>query len=350
MAWDERFYVVCRGSQGSGTRWWCTDARRLSIHKTDPQFSPLPRPKMSNLRSFSVFGAATFSQLFPRGMPSLGFKLLRVLELRGTPIVVIPNEVFDLFNLRHLGLSLPCKISKLQSLRHLFINNKIEAHKHRITRFIFRGETLTGGWKLKGLQTLRTVSCNTEIARKIGRLTQMRSLSIMGVRSVHGMDLCTSITKMERILHLCIIAVKEHMGEVLCLDFLSPPPSHLLKLLLIRQMEGVPRARAEVPRAIVPRVEGVARVEDAELGECGFLARGMPELRELQFRSCVELMEPLKGVHYLTKLQQLSLVLMPEEFIEKMRRMDRSSSAFKHIADVKYHSRGADGRWTVQLL
>ncbi|KAK1273792.1 Disease resistance protein RPM1 [Acorus gramineus] len=81
-----------------------------------------------------------------------------------------------------------------------------------------------------------------------------------------------------------------------------------------------------------------------------FLQGGMPELREFQLQSCVELKEPPKGVHYLTKLQQLSLVLMPEEFIEKIRRMDRSSSAFKHIADVKHHSRGADGRWTVQLL
>ncbi|KAK1310008.1 hypothetical protein QJS10_CPA08g01755 [Acorus calamus] len=34
---------------------------------------------------------------------------------------------------------------------------------------------------------------------------------------------------------------------------------------------------------------------------------------------------------------------MPEEFVEKMRRMDRSSSAFKHIADVKHHSTAADG-------
>ncbi|KAK1296872.1 Disease resistance protein RPM1 [Acorus calamus] len=81
MARDERFSVVRRGSQGNGTQWWCTDARRLSIHTTNPQFSPPPRPKMPNLHSFSVFGEAIFSQLFPRGMPSLRFKLLRVLEL-----------------------------------------------------------------------------------------------------------------------------------------------------------------------------------------------------------------------------------------------------------------------------
>ncbi|KAK1296873.1 hypothetical protein QJS10_CPB15g01004 [Acorus calamus] len=62
----------------------------------------------------------------------------------------------------------------------------------------------------------------------------------MEVRSVHGMDLCASITRMERRLRVCIIAAKEPMGEVLRLDFLSPPTPHLQKLVLTGQMEGVP--------------------------------------------------------------------------------------------------------------
>ncbi|KAK1268534.1 Disease resistance protein RPM1 [Acorus gramineus] len=417
MAEEERFSEVFRGSQASSR---CTEARRLSIHTTDHQFSRAIR--MPSLRSFSVFGAATFSRLFPRGMmTSLGFKLLRVLELNGTPIESVPNEIFDLLNLRYLGLrgtnvrelprslerlrnletldvfntemsSLPCRISKLQSLRHLFIFNKIEARKHRITRFLFRSETLAGVWELKGLQTLRTISSNPEIARKIGGLTQMRSLSIIGVRSVHGMDLCASIAKMERLLRLCMIAANEPMREFLRLEYLSPPPPHLQKLILIGQMEGVPQwffslnnlthlwlldtqiGESKNPLQVLGSLPSLAHLtlDDAYKGrelrfpEHSFpalkvlylskmlrlvsvviLPGVMPGLRELYVRSCTELMEPLKGVHCLTKLQRMCLVLMPSEFIEKIR---GARAAFKHVADVKHHYKGADGRWAVQLL
>ncbi|XP_078153676.1 putative disease resistance RPP13-like protein 3 [Carex rostrata] len=72
--------------------------RRVAFHnEINPRH--LTKIKMPNLRTFINFGMGSFVD---RG---IGFLLLRVLELRGTFIMDLPNDLKNMIHLRYLGLS-----------------------------------------------------------------------------------------------------------------------------------------------------------------------------------------------------------------------------------------------------
>ena len=87
---------------------------------------------MSKLRCFLVFDKTL------KSLPS-GSKLLRVLDLEDAPIDELPDEVFQLFNLRYLNLrrtllkKLPNSIGRLLNLQTLDIfGTQIETLPHGI--------------------------------------------------------------------------------------------------------------------------------------------------------------------------------------------------------------------------
>ena len=77
---------------------------------------------MSKIRSFLVFNKKLKTL-------ALGSKMLRVLDLEDAPIDELPDEVFQLFNLRYLNLrgtllkKLPNSIGKLLNLETLDIGD-----------------------------------------------------------------------------------------------------------------------------------------------------------------------------------------------------------------------------------
>ena len=166
---------------------------------------------------------------------------MSTLDLQGTCIKILPNEIFDLFNLRYLGLrdtgmeSLPEAVERLQSLEVL------DASKSKLTylpnsvgklqklRYLYActttiSETLTiGGVKvpngmqhMAGLRSLQSIKATPEFLHEVGALTELRTFSICNVRSGHSADLSSAITKMSRLAHLEIIAAAE--DEVLRLE------------------------------------------------------------------------------------------------------------------------------------
>ncbi|XP_058100181.1 disease resistance protein RPM1-like [Magnolia sinica] len=238
-------------------------ARRLSIHKSS-KYIPTDM-NMTYLRSFFVFvtdviPSSSLNQI------SSSFRLLRVLDLQGASIEILPDELFDLFNLRYLNLRknkirelpktlkrlqnlqildirennierLTSKIVKLQKLRHLFVRGR-DAQRFGSFNFVGGLQVPKGIWKLINLQSLSCIEANREVVRQVGNLNQLRKLGIAKVRGEDGPELCASIEKMDCLVNLYLTATGEE--EFLRLQALSRPPPLLQKLTLVGRLERLP--------------------------------------------------------------------------------------------------------------
>ena len=236
----------------------------LSVHDRGEKIR-LSRPMSHHLRSFFVFKTDMCTS-FSLDAALSKFKLLRVLNLQGVPVVTIPSTLGRLFNLRYLNLRdtkiselpksikmlrnlqtldvwntnvrrLPSGISKLTRLRHLYMycNNYQNSETSNIANSMMAP---TGIWNIQCLQTLACIDAEEELIQQVGNLTELRRLDIKKLKTVHGPKLCTSIQKMKNLLRLCVTATNE---EELQLESLSLPPSYLQKLELVGRLNTLPR-------------------------------------------------------------------------------------------------------------
>ncbi|XXG73193.1 hypothetical protein AAC387_Pa07g2153 [Persea americana] len=236
-------------------------ARRLSVRKSNYKISQ--GKSMANLRTFFSVTADIVSSSSLR-TTIRAFRLLRVLDLQGSSIGSIPDELTDLFNLRYLSLrdtnvkTLPKSLGKLKNLQTLDLRNtKVErlpkgVEKMKQLRHLYlyqfinqAGYNLLNGMrappgicKLKSLQSLVAVEASDEIIRQVGNLSHLTKFSILKVRGTNGMQLCTSIEKMTRLLYLHVMAADEE--ETLHLESISSPPPLLQKLILTGHLKKLP--------------------------------------------------------------------------------------------------------------
>ncbi|XP_074561684.1 disease resistance protein RPM1-like [Curcuma longa] len=252
----EKFCTILVGSPSDLDN----STRRLSIQTNDDSLH-LNR-RLSQLRSLVMFPT---SNLSPRSLRPvlISFKMFRVLELQGTPISNLPNEVSALFSLRYLGLrwtnvkQLPNDIQKLQSLQTLDLrDSRMEKLPHGVTqlkqlRHLFAsgievefGRTVVvgcvptreGAWQWKNLQTLRSVKANEKLVQLLGDMKELRSLQVVEVEQAHCPQLCTSLTEMRNLRCLRLSARSEEQLNFEMLN--SPPPPVLQKLDLWGRLFG----------------------------------------------------------------------------------------------------------------
>uniref|UniRef100_A0A5B6Z9X8 Putative disease resistance protein RPM1-like n=1 Tax=Davidia involucrata TaxID=16924 RepID=A0A5B6Z9X8_DAVIN len=239
--------------------------RRLSIIKTIDKENNSWKG-MSQLRSLLVFVVGMISPSV-NTLPSSGFRLLRVLDLEGLPIVKLPDQVVDLFNLRYLNLRrtrvlkelpksigrlrklqtldvadseikvLPTGITKLQNLRHLiaYSYNKRDYDAFDSGYVISVPPNIC---KLKNLQVLNDVEAKAGLMKQLGNMTQLISLGIKEAREVDEKDLCDSIQNMNLLRFCSVHAIDEE--EYLRMDALLSTPPHLKGLALVGKLERVP--------------------------------------------------------------------------------------------------------------
>ncbi|KAL7176779.1 hypothetical protein ACSBR2_030180 [Camellia fascicularis] len=210
--------------------------RRLLIQSTSDNVEYSKR--FSRLRSLIVWGPmdslpiASLRELFRCS------RLLNVLDLAGTPLETIPDEVFKLICLRHLGLRdtkvkmVPKLIRKLENLETLDLrgtyvtelpNEILHLQKLRsLTSFHLKSRTIyfefgdISGFKapsqigsLQSLQKLWMIQADqrskdgVSIVKELGRLTQLRELAIGDLRKEDGVTLCSSIEKLSN-LSICV--------------------------------------------------------------------------------------------------------------------------------------------------
>ncbi|XP_073139992.1 disease resistance protein RPM1-like [Henckelia pumila] len=202
-------------------------------------------------------------------------KLLKILNLRKSPIDSFPNEVFKLYHLKYLGLSgtnievipksignlenletldmerskvteLPIEILKLRKLRHLLVSpqNTTEPGSFDLYAQGLKAPYEIGSY-LRSLQTLCRIDADEadgiKIVREVGKLTQLRSLGITKLRGEDGRDLCSSLAKLTNLRWLYITGIKE--DEVIDLDHsLSSLSLPFLRVIFLRgRLEKFPR-------------------------------------------------------------------------------------------------------------
>ncbi|KAH6795460.1 hypothetical protein C2S51_036446 [Perilla frutescens var. frutescens] len=408
---------------------WPKKIRRIAI-QTSGSFS-VETNNFEHLRSLLLLSSngdiefGMIEELIRRG------RLLKVLELRGAPIEIIPDHVFKLYHLKHLCLrntsvkvipiwikylrnletldlkntsvtELPIGILNLQKLRYLLV------YKYKYPGGLYKApfDTIQSfrapydiGSHLQSLQKLCCVDAdevgNIKIVREVGKLTQLRRLSIAKLRSEDGMELCSSIAKLTSLRSLRIDSVEE--GEKLDLDYsLSSTGLPFLRLLhLCGRIEKVPHW--------IPSLHGLANlilrrsklredpliylqdlpnltlldIHDAFVEGLSFKSHGfqklkrltLTELREMKWvivekgslpsleqwlmYDCKLLMELPQGIEHLTNLKLVELNEMTNEFKERVVEERRSQGVNWRLARVALVSFGTvrdDGSWRFHRL
>ncbi|KAJ3692485.1 hypothetical protein LUZ60_012835 [Juncus effusus] len=380
---EERFCMVC----DSLVNVIVGDVRRLSIQNKNFERAT---DDISNLRSFVVFNK--YINLEKLSLVLRSFKLLRVLDLQDVPLEKLPKEVFDLFNLHFLGLkgtkvaeipkaigrlqnlqvldarswevSLPKELTTLRKLRHLYIQSAVAPN---------------GICYLKDLQTLEGVKADDDLTENIINLTGLRSLCLSDVTNKQCAKLFLAISNMSQ---LTSLAIDAENGEVLNLSTFNPPSS-LQKLLLAcdQCMESLPQLSISLQnhkKLAMLYLSGSTCNEDTifHLQACPFLLelhirgyvgkrlcfpetalpklcklsirseylnqieikRGaMPNLNELIFGYCPELMDLPQGLEYLSNLESFIWYSPDKGLVVKVRKErleNQCSEARKRVLSV----------------
>ncbi|KAK1274453.1 Disease resistance protein RPM1 [Acorus gramineus] len=325
-----------------------TGVRRISVAEVNDTIQE-ELGKMSRLRSLLVFATNVFNI-----KTSLGFKLLRVLDLQDAPVDSIPDEVGDLFNLRFLGLRktkvkvLPKRLKRLQNLQTLDLAySNVEKIPNGVTklpnlRHVFLQNSYQDGmlivktkpkhvWVSKELQTLQGISSSNEVVRQVGDLTQLRSFAIVDVRESEGTKLCASIKKM-KFLHTLRIQATDTGKAPLVLETLDPPPPLLQRLSLGGRLQGIlPRWFKSLTNVKILYLKSSGLNEDPLLSlkslpnlvvitldnaydgeELCFQADGFPSLKELWFIELSHLNQITIEEGAMQSLKEFNLIMCKE--------------------------------------
>ncbi|THF96792.1 hypothetical protein TEA_004191 [Camellia sinensis var. sinensis] len=301
-------------------------------------------------------------------VPKLIGKLekLETLDLGGTYVTELPDEILHL--------------QKLRNLLSYYLKSRITYFEFGDMRG-FKAPSQIGS--LQSLQVLSMIEvdqrseCGVSMVKELGRLTQLRELHIGNLRREDGVTLCSSIEKLGNLCRLEIISTKE--DEILDLQSLSPVPRFLQLLHLIGHLEKFPHwipslhglvdltlgwsKLRDDPLQSLQELPNLAKLilEQAYEGEglC-FKAGGfqrlkhlhlyklkglrwvrveegaMPHLEGLSIRNS-ELMEEVpSGIQHLKNLQTFELCEMSEKLISKLDRevQDEDYRNIAHIPEV----------------
>ncbi|XP_044465847.1 disease resistance protein RPM1-like [Mangifera indica] len=242
---------------------WPDKVRRLSVHNTLQNIQQNRCVNSSQLRSLFMFGIVEkpcLHALFPSG-----FKLLGVLDIRGTSVTKFPIEVVSLYYLKYLSLrdtkvktipryigklqnletldlkhayvtELPFEIINLKNLRHLLVY-RYEYETYTISKFGFKSLEKIG--VLQSLQKLCFIEAtHVETLHELSKLTQLRRLGVLKLRKQDGKTLCSSIEHLTNLRALSIISTDEN--EIIDLQHLCHPPQFLQRIYLTGRLESVP--------------------------------------------------------------------------------------------------------------
>ncbi|RCV37454.1 hypothetical protein SETIT_8G064300v2 [Setaria italica] len=227
---------------GSSGTFSVDGTRRISI--LSKNIEPLSQSCTTHLRAILAFTSDVNVYLLRRILASS--RLLSTLDLQGTHIKMLPNEVFGLFNLRFLGLRytrieiLPDAAGRLQNLEVLDACGTAQLSSledvRRLTHNIKALRQVNGIKvprsirRLNRLHALQNVKASLETLHDIAALTELRTFAVSDVKSEHSLNLSSAIMNMSHLAHLSVAASIEH--EVLPMGGLACLPKDLYKLEL----------------------------------------------------------------------------------------------------------------------
>jgi disease resistance protein RPM1 len=241
-------------------------SRCLSIHNV--RENVFETSEYSRVRSVFLFNINEMPRSFTVKLFKK-FKLLKVLDFEDAPIDYLPQEVGNLFHLKHLSLrrtkvkmlpksvgrlqnlqtlnvvdtavcELPIEIFRLYKLRHILAHsNDLEIE---ITFYSVKGVKVHEGVGcLNDLQALSLIEANHHgvgLFEELGKLSQLRMLGISNMTAERGRALCTSIQNMVHLKILIVFSISE--VEIIDLQSISSPPPFLEHIYLRGRLEKFP--------------------------------------------------------------------------------------------------------------
>ncbi|CDP21089.1 unnamed protein product [Coffea canephora] len=384
---------------------WPDKVRHLAIHN----FTGNPPQGFSSLkclRSVETFGnkdslTTSFLSKFLCGGP----KFLKVLNLASAELDSIPKEVFKLFHLEYLDLSgtrvkiIPKSIGQLQNLESLNLAGTtitelpVEILKLRKLRTLRVGragdysnnfalwgfKSPDGIGKLTSLEILGNIEVDGgKVVREIGKLIQLRQLSITKLRREDGKELLYSLSRLTNLRELIICSIKEE--ETLDLQHsVSLRLGFLTRLSLTGRLERVPEwvmslqslgtlallnseltedenaidCLGHLPNLVAlmlsrayegetlcfkaggfPKLKELGLVQLKRLKWVSVEEESMPNLQQFVIAGC-KLVEGLPlGLQNLTELKVLALADMSDELIHEVQNLDKQSEDYQTISHI----------------
>lgn len=373
---DQSFVTIAN----SGDTQWPNKIRRLVVHGSRLS-STLSWPDMGGCRHLRSL--LLFDFMDPPSNLSLcnllrTTRLLKVLELRGSVLETIPDEVFRLYHLKLLSLKgtkvktisrligklqnletlnlkktrvteLPVEILRLRRLRHLLV---FHYRMERGCRLFNNEHSFKAPYRIGCLSSLQslvdidaTPADGTTIVREIGKLQQLKELGIMKLREEDGNDLCISLTKLMSLETLYIASRDE--DEILdLLDAVSPaPPIRSLELrgrLLkvpqwITSLQGLTRLLLKWSRIdddplesfqYMPNLMYLELCHAFQGSSLCFKAPGFQRLKKLMIIK-LNALERLK-------VEEGSMPILQELCVWGCKAMDEVPSGIEHLRDLQY--------------
>ncbi|KAK1309922.1 Disease resistance protein RPM1 [Acorus calamus] len=377
------------------------DGSRLSLHMFQDDV-PKIMNRITNLHTLMVFADNLIHPYALEKMILSSFQSLRVLDLEGASVESLPNAVGNLINLHFLNLrgtsikKLPRSIGRLINLQTLDLTDsevvklpdeivKLINLRHLLAFYDHYGGTQVpeniGDWK--DLQSLDGVKASDKVIQEVGRLTQLRSFTIVKVRPSDETALGASLSKMNKLVTLVIYSIIS--GDyVMQLEVLSPP-KNLQRLTLRGRLEGLPCSfgslvnlthlylfQSRLLEDPLPSFQSLPNLAHLTLTgafngeEMIFKAEGFPSLKTLFLRglsylkeimiekgamekiqvitlhSCKQLKILPLGIEHLKTLKEFELFGMPVELMDIVRAEGEDHAKILHIPCIKltYLSKG----------
>ncbi|CAA6670809.1 unnamed protein product [Spirodela intermedia] len=347
--------------------------RRLSLHQGVEEYISQRHstPRLRTLLGFNFEGS-------PMGFPLNGLKMIRVIDLEGGPIELLPKQVGDLIHLRYLGLkktrikSLPRSVVKLSHLQVLDIKGTriaqipggvwtIKALRHVIIPDAVEPQRIPGS--LSSLQVLETAKAGDWINSHLHSLTNLQTLRITGIRGSYHQVLSASLPMFSRLTtlelagesipaSLLTLSSLEYLHTMGLLGQMESPlqsqavsyqwPSNLCNLtlwdsglvqdplpslgklsdlrvllLLRNSYRGTEMA---CPYDGFPKLQTMRLEYLGELEQWTVDDGAMPCLRTLMINSCKKLKTLPQGLKGLASLKEFTLLNMPSEFYSRVKK------------------------------
>ncbi|GAU29561.1 hypothetical protein TSUD_153110 [Trifolium subterraneum] len=339
-----RDYSFCKFVIGHD-RSLCGIIRRLSIATTSDDL--LESIESSHVRSLLFFTKGELSESLVKGIPTK-YKLLKVLDFENSRLLDVPENVGDLIHLKYLSFrnthieSIPKSIGKLQNLETLDLRqtnanelpkeiSKLGKLQHLLgdNMSLIRLKGGIGG--MESLQTLRDVRIDedgTDLITELGKLTQLRKLSLIDVREGQGIALCSTINEMQHLEKLYIEA--ESKDAAIDLSFVSFP-TMLRKLRLQAKLNKLPEwipklenlvdlsmSYSQLTEVALESLQNLPCLSVLTLGDCSyeglslhFQDGGFQNLKELEIRWLSNLESIIIEKGALPSLKRLTFINIP---------------------------------------
>jgi disease resistance protein RPM1 len=160
---------------------------------------------------------------------------VRYIGLRRTNVNSLPESIGKLSNLHTLDIkqtkieNLPRGIARLKKLRYLLADRYAD-EKQSEFRFFIGVKAPRDLSNLVELQTLETVEASKDLPEQLMKLTQLRSLWIDNITSVHCRFLFEALSQLLLLSTLLLSASDE--STILCLNYLKPTSTNLSRLTI----------------------------------------------------------------------------------------------------------------------